>query len=313
MDKKNTNDISDLLEGIKRITSEYLPSNIRGELENILKQVNQKFRDVNSQVITLQEMVEDMFKELEEVYKVSITDQLTGFLNRAGFDKEMNNYLKISKKTNSPIALYMVDINNLKFINDKYGHSGGDILIKHIKSSIEEVLNDSEYEQIDKAVGRWGGDEFSIALMYNNINNMTFNNMTYGNRACVGENIMKKLKERDLLFGEESRKASVSIGKVVYYPEFENIYLLPAKDIKHKIFESLEIRTNNTTKNEETERVENMLKVFDTCNDIDIYDNLRKRLLILADIAAYNSKWKFYKTGEQIMKEVKLIDPKKIK
>lgn len=79
-------------------------------------------------------------------------DVQTGIKNRSAFEKEMEQYLKDDKNA----AIVMLDINNLKIINDKYGHKAGDEAIINTAKAIRESFMD-----IGK-VFRIGGDEFCV-------------------------------------------------------------------------------------------------------------------------------------------------------
>ncbi|TDT72571.1 diguanylate cyclase (GGDEF)-like protein [Hypnocyclicus thermotrophus] len=79
----------------------------------------------------------------------AITDPLTGIYNREYLDK-------ISLTNND--YLVFIDINDLKIINDKYGHNIGDLIIVHIIDSIKKYLNKNE------CIIRYGGDEFIVVM-----------------------------------------------------------------------------------------------------------------------------------------------------
>ena len=91
----------------------------------------------------------------EEVKRIAQTDSLTGVLNRHAFHAiagyEMN--------TVSSGCLVIADINDLKIINDKYGHSAGDDAIRAVADALQKLVRPTD------RVFRWGGDEFVILLM----------------------------------------------------------------------------------------------------------------------------------------------------
>jgi diguanylate cyclase (GGDEF)-like protein/PAS domain S-box-containing protein len=91
----------------------------------------------------------------EKIQYLGFHDKLTGLYNRAFLEEEID---RIDTKRQLPISIIMGDLNNLKLINDTYGHQTGDILIK----KTAEMLEDScRYEDI---IARWGGDEFVVLL-----------------------------------------------------------------------------------------------------------------------------------------------------
>lgn len=81
-------------------------------------------------------------------------DPLTDLLNRRHFERTLDAY----KQGNTPFALIIVDIDNFKTINDTFGHSTGDALIKRVASTL-----DGAFRNVDH-VCRIGGDEFTVIV-----------------------------------------------------------------------------------------------------------------------------------------------------
>jgi diguanylate cyclase (GGDEF)-like protein len=92
--------------------------------------------------------------EIEE----SAKDPLTHLLTRRLFNKIMLNKLDIAQATGREFALMMCDLDHFKLVNDTYGHSIGDIVLKHFSKILEETLRKSDY------IFRFGGEEFMILL-----------------------------------------------------------------------------------------------------------------------------------------------------
>jgi len=91
----------------------------------------------------------------EKIRYLSFHDQLTGLYNRFLLEEEIK---RLDNKRQLPISIIMADLNELKLINDTYGHEAGDEMLK----SVAEVLKNSCREE--DIVARWGGDEFIILL-----------------------------------------------------------------------------------------------------------------------------------------------------
>lgn len=86
------------------------------------------------------------------------TDLLTGLFNRRVMDSIVKDMLTENNKNAQPTAIIVFDANDFKIINDSYGHDIGDLALKHISSTINDMTRDSD------VCIRLGGDEFCIVL-----------------------------------------------------------------------------------------------------------------------------------------------------
>lgn len=91
---------------------------------------------------------------------LSYRDELTGLLNRRGFNERLSHALAIAQRLDSTGVLTFIDLDNFKAINDSLGHQAGDEVLQHVAS----LLNDS-VRAIDVAA-RLGGDEFAVILIH---------------------------------------------------------------------------------------------------------------------------------------------------
>ncbi len=93
---------------------------------------------------------------LERFY--SRTDYLTGINNRYNFSEILHTELERCRRFNHPLSLVYMDVDNFKFINDRYGHKTGDELLK----LVSKILTDN-FRTVD-TIARLGGDEFVILM-----------------------------------------------------------------------------------------------------------------------------------------------------
>jgi two-component system cell cycle response regulator len=95
-------------------------------------------------------------KLLKQVQKLTIIDPLTGLYNRRYFDLYMEKAIPLSQRNS--LVLIILDIDDFKKINDKYGHLGGDEALKHMSKMIKSCVRKSD------GYVRFGGEEFAIIL-----------------------------------------------------------------------------------------------------------------------------------------------------
>ncbi|MCZ8320788.1 MAG: EAL domain-containing protein [Novosphingobium sp.] len=86
-------------------------------------------------------------------------DSLTGLANRHRMSKRLNAILTAYKAAKRSCALFMLDLDRFKQVNDTLGHPAGDELLKQVAQRLQRVLPDKSYE-----IGRLGGDEFQVIL-----------------------------------------------------------------------------------------------------------------------------------------------------
>jgi diguanylate cyclase (GGDEF)-like protein/PAS domain S-box-containing protein len=132
----------------------------RKSTETKLDQMNAKLDQMNAKIESL---VANRTKELEEANKQlkisSETDFLTQLSNRKFYERRLNENISTAKRNNTYLALLMIDIDNFKAFNDKYGHDIGDTTIR----DVAEVIKNSLQRTTD-LVSRFGGEEFVVLL-----------------------------------------------------------------------------------------------------------------------------------------------------
>jgi diguanylate cyclase (GGDEF)-like protein len=95
---------------------------------------------------------------LDSYKNQAITDGLTGLYNRRYMVEYMASLLSISKRGSKALALFMVDIDNFKRLNDEYGHNVGDLVLKEVARTMRRAIRDCDI------IARYGGEEFVVTL-----------------------------------------------------------------------------------------------------------------------------------------------------
>ncbi|MFW6281817.1 MAG: sensor domain-containing diguanylate cyclase, partial [bacterium] len=116
-----------------------------------------KIVGVSRDITKEKEAQKKLQKEIKKNEYLSYHDQLTGLYNRRYFENKIEEFNKRGKN-HKPISIIIIDIDELKTINDSFGHKEGD---KYIKMS-SDIINKSTRE--DDIIARIGGDEFAILL-----------------------------------------------------------------------------------------------------------------------------------------------------
>ncbi|MCU4418968.1 sensor domain-containing diguanylate cyclase [Acinetobacter bereziniae] len=108
------------------------------------------------------ELRENEQKRQKEFFEaVALSDSLTGLFNRRGWDQLLAQEEARCKSYGHPAAIFMIDLNNLKIVNDQFGHFIGDELIKKTANLLKICVRNNDI------VARIGGDEFAILSIEN--------------------------------------------------------------------------------------------------------------------------------------------------
>jgi diguanylate cyclase len=133
---------------------EYKPlQNITTFLLNAISESQSQHQSLSSELYKVSEEVSQLKQKLEESRQEAIIDTLTGLLNRRGCDQRLQE-LSLDN-THSSIV---IDIDHFKKVNDSFGHSIGDKVIKLVAKIIKEHVS------VDDITVRYGGEEFVVVL-----------------------------------------------------------------------------------------------------------------------------------------------------
>ncbi len=142
-------------------------------------------------------------KLFEKIQRQATTDGQTGLVNHKTFYEILEKELWRSRRYGGRISLIMVDIDNLKSINDTYGHRAGDKAIRKVSKRIKECIR-----QIDTAA-RYGGDEFAVILL----------NTSLDDAIIVAQRMVDAVASSQATWQKEQIPLSISVGLGQYDPD----------------------------------------------------------------------------------------------
>ncbi|HEX8054262.1 MAG TPA: sensor domain-containing diguanylate cyclase [Thermoleophilaceae bacterium] len=103
----------------------------------------------------LEQEREELVARLEQAVR---RDPLTGLANRRAWDDQFAVELRRAARSGEPLSLVMIDLDNLKTVNDQQGHQAGDRLLRGSAAAWRECIRETDF------IARIGGDEFAILL-----------------------------------------------------------------------------------------------------------------------------------------------------
>lgn len=114
--------------------------------------------EISNKELALKTLKLTIKHNIASIEEKAYTDYLTGVYNRNYIEPITTEWLKHASTKNESIACIVFDLDNLKSINDEYGHLFGDEIIKQVSKAASAIIRE------DDLIGRFGGDEFVIIL-----------------------------------------------------------------------------------------------------------------------------------------------------
>lgn len=141
-------------------------------------------------------------ERIHELESLSITDSLTGLLNRRGFEDALGRVLANAQRHGEQGVLAYIDLDDFKTINDTFGHSTGDEILRHVADILRQNVRATDY------VARLGGDEF--AIIFTHASSVDLKAIVRKLKRCVGSSLAR--------VGQRLITVRASLGSAVYGP-----------------------------------------------------------------------------------------------
>ena len=171
--------------------------------------------EIGQLAVSFNHMMDGIVSREKEILRLAYEDGLTGLPNRAMFNEQLGQAVRIAKRGESPIAVLLFDMDRFKAINDTLGHPVGDQALREVGLRVRSALRDSD------VIARLGGDEFAVLLATGNADNA----------KVVAEKIHKALEEPFVIEGQSmDMTASIGISRFPEHGDDANA-LLRAADV----------------------------------------------------------------------------------
>jgi len=140
--------------------------------------------------------------QYREALVASLTDPLTGSGNRLALENTLSREIELAKRHKSPLSLLLIDVDNFKRVNDKWGHKAGDKVLKMIVGKLNEVNRQTDL------IYRYGGEEFVILL----------NETSKAGAEVIAERIRCAIEKASVNTAGQSLKITISLGAAALKP-----------------------------------------------------------------------------------------------
>ncbi|MDO8507584.1 MAG: GGDEF domain-containing protein [bacterium] len=168
-------------------------------------------------VSLINDILGEMTDKFLDIHYRALTDEMTGFVNRWFLNEFLKKTMKSSQRYGQDLSLAIMDIDHFKTVNDTFGHTAGDMVIKEIAVIITKNIRSSD------VVSRYGGDEFIVIFPSTNLtdakivmNRIKLAVAEYEFRGGIKSGIsfgIANLKKKHRLFEDLVKDADVKLYK----------------------------------------------------------------------------------------------------
>ncbi len=170
-----------------------IPSDVLDEIQKNIQNIIEGFDIPDDNKMDVIKKINFMYTQTKQM---SFTDPLTRLFNRRHFDSNLQREFMRAKRYNSNLSMAIIDIDFFKKINDTYGHSCGDYVLKEVAYKILNNFRQTDF------VFRYGGEEFVVLLTETSL------------QSAISplERLRNSIENSQFFYRGEQLKVTVSIG-----------------------------------------------------------------------------------------------------
>ncbi|MBP7864384.1 MAG: GAF domain-containing protein [Acidobacteria bacterium] len=153
-------------------------------------------------------------EKYQKILELSITDGLTGLYVHRFFQDTLSREIARAKRHENALAVIMMDIDDFKLFNDRFGHQIGDVVLREVAILIRNGLR--EYD----VAARYGGEEFALVLP----------NTSLSQAKALAERLRSRIASHVVPQGQKKLRVTVSQGVCELLPDMNKAALIEAAD-----------------------------------------------------------------------------------
>lgn len=170
-----------------------IPADVLDEIQHNIEEIIQSFPIPDDNKLDVIKKINFMYSQTKYL---SVTDGLTGLYNRRHFECNFDREFLRAQRYNSKLSLAIIDIDFFKKINDTYGHSCGDYVLREVAYLAMQTFRKTDM------IFRYGGEEFAVILTETDL----------ANALIPCERLRKNIEMYPFRYGDRDFQVTVSIG-----------------------------------------------------------------------------------------------------
>jgi diguanylate cyclase len=221
-------DTGEFHDRMERLAGEIAKADDIGKLSGFVGEVMKETRGIQTnvehsreelaaareQALRHQARVRELEGEIAQLSDRLHEDALTQVLNRRGLDRSFDVEAARADRRGEPLCLAILDVDNFKQVNDKFGHHAGDLALVHLASVIRQVIRPFD------VISRYGGEEFVLLLPHTDLAQATL----------ILTRVQRELTKRFFLHNNERVLITFSAGVGAREPNEQEDALLERAD-----------------------------------------------------------------------------------